>query len=244
MRSVLGCVLGAAFVFGAAPIASAADRMVMKAPPAAVANWSACYVGINGGYASAPKDWTFIDGTFVPVGSHTAKGWAAGGQIGCDWQVNSIWVLGARVMYDWADLTGSNIETAFTGHTVNTQVRGFGTAVARAGWQANPSLVFYVLGGLAWVHDKHWEANRTTGGIDGLGYTTRVGFDVGVGAEYLINPNWSVFVEYDYMGFGTRRVDLNLVVAPGIEQYDIKQSLQKVLVGLNWRWNSAGLGRW
>jgi outer membrane immunogenic protein len=241
MKKLLVAVI-ATTAFCGAP-ALAAD-MPVKAPPVApIFNWSGCYVGGNGGYGWANKDWTFVPN--IPVGSHTANGWTAGGQIGCDWQANPTWILGARVMYNWADLSGSNIETAFTGHTVNTQVRGFGTAVVRAGWQANPSWLFYGLGGLAWINDKHWEANRNTGLVEAIsGTITRFGFDVGVGAEYLINPNWSFFVEYDYMRFGTRRVDFAFVANPGIEQFDIRQNMQKILVGLNWRWSGLVQARY
>jgi outer membrane immunogenic protein len=241
-------LLATAIVIGTVQLACAADqpvkRMVTKAPPApatAALTWN-CYLGANGGYAWTHKDWVFEDG--VPQGSHRPEGGVVGGQIGCDWQVQPTWMVGFRVMYDWTDLKGSNIEAEFTGHTINTQVRGFGTAVVRAGWLVNPNLQFYVLGGLAWIHDKHWEANRTTGALEAFSDVTRFGYDVGAGAEFLFNPNWSVFVEYDYINVGTRRIDFTCPpCTSGIEQYDIKQDMQKILVGLNWRWTRAGWNR-
>ena len=49
-------------------------------------------------------------------------------------------------------------------------------------------------------------------------------------------PSWSVFLEYDFLGFGTRSVTF----APtgpttGPFAYDIRQNVQTVLVGLNYR---------
>lgn len=250
MRTKFASLLAATFVFGVTQAASAADiprgPMVTKAPPLApVMLWNGCYIGVNGGYGWAHKRGTIVEPGLdpEPAGSHTADGGVAGGQIGCDWQVNPTWVIGVRGMYDWASLRGSNVHPVFPDLAVHTKVNGFGTAVVRAGWLFSPNTMLYVLGGLAWVHDRH---HITEFGIEGANARkTRLGFDVGVGLEHMINPGWSLFVEYDYMGFGTKRINFATITGDVIP-VDVKQDVQKILVGLNWRWG-AGTGvaaRW
>jgi outer membrane immunogenic protein len=97
----------------AAGSASAAD-LPLKVPaplPAPGPNWTGCYIGGNGGAA-----WTnynealeAVNGTPFPIPFGTAAGSAAayGGQVGCDYQVNSNWVIGLRGMWDGTTAKGS-----------------------------------------------------------------------------------------------------------------------------------------
>jgi outer membrane immunogenic protein len=58
----------------------------------------------------------------------------------------------------------------------------------------------------------------------------------------MICPNWSVFLEYNYIGFGPKNV--SLVDAPGIAGpagiVAVKQDVQTAMVGVNWRLNWTG----
>jgi outer membrane immunogenic protein len=75
------------------------------------------------------------------------------------------------------------------------------------------------------------------GYIVALGANTKVGWTLGAGLEWaLYYSNWSLFLEYDYMNFGTSQVPFALTITPGgFFPLDIKQSVNMVLVGMNWR---------
>src|SRR5664280_2020110 len=202
MRRIV-LALASALSVGALQSASAADipAPVYKAPPAAVvvSNWTGCYIGINGGYGWGRKD--FSNDTVGDLGSHTATGGVAGGQAGCDYQTGP-WVFGIRGMFDWADLTGSNITPAGT-LVANTRVGSFATAVGRVGYTLMPNTLVYALGGFAWVRDQHWFT--TLDGVEIASTTVnRTGYDVGIGLEHMFAPGWSAFIEYDYLGFNCK----------------------------------------
>src|SRR3984893_10415293 len=183
--------------------ANAADlglRPTYKAPPPAMApvpyvSWTGCYLGANVGGAWANKSFSFNDeGTIVDEGSHRASGIAGGGQIGCDYQFASSWVIGIQGMFDGADLTGSNILPNDTSGTFSTKVRWFGSVTGRRGFLVGPSFLIYGKGGVAFVGDNHSFA--TTGvccGPRSTGDFARTGWDAGVGVEWMFAPSWSVW---------------------------------------------------
>jgi opacity protein-like surface antigen len=56
----------------------------------------------------------------------------------------------------------------------------------------------------------------------------------------MVAPNWSVTVQYDHMSFGTKSVGFQGVgFFPSFSE-DIRQHVQVVLVGLNYRFSSGG----
>jgi len=70
---------------------------------------------------------------------------------------------------------------------------------------------------------------------------------VGVGAEVLAFSNWSIFAEYNYLGFGTNRTTFTALPEPGDVgvpppfPLDIRQNVQMVVVGVNYRFHPLGL---
>jgi len=112
-KILLAGVAGIALVAGAP--AHAADLRARRPqpppPPPVVApvpvfSWTGCYIGANIGGAWAHKDFS-VNG--FDDGSHSASGIAGGGQIGCDYQFASNWLIGIQGMFDGADLTGDHI---------------------------------------------------------------------------------------------------------------------------------------
>jgi len=240
MRRIV-LALASALSVGALQSVSAADipAPVYKAPPAAVVtrNVAGCYVGINGGYGWAHKDFVDVAGGGASLGAHTADGWVAGGQVGCDYQTGP-WVFGIRGMFDWADMTGSHIDPAGT-TDINTRVRSFGTAVGRVGYTLSPNTLGYVLGGFAWARDRHWFT--TTGGVEtGHANLSRTGFNVGIGLEHMFAPGWSAFIEYDYIHCGCAAPVVPVPGAPPplTTEVDVKQNVSMVLVGVNYRFGA------
>src|SRR3954451_15332513 len=148
---VISC--SAILAIGAVMPASAAALPVkappMRAPPPAVAIWTGCYIGANGGGSWGEKD--YLDPLRVPpapLGSHDVKGWVGGGQVGCDYQTGP-WVIGVQGLFDGAGLTGSHLVPGAT-DVLDTRIRWFGTATARVGFAIENALL-YVKGGGAWV---------------------------------------------------------------------------------------------
>src|SRR6266536_3436233 len=155
-KILLAGVAGIALVAGAP--AHAADLRARRPPPpppppvvapVPVFSWTGCYIGANIGGAWAHKDFS-VNG--FDDGSHSASGIAGGGQIGCDYQFASNWLIGIQGMFDGADLTGDH---SFGDETFHTKVRWFGTVTGRLGFLVTPSFLIYGKGGVAFVGDHH-----------------------------------------------------------------------------------------
>jgi outer membrane immunogenic protein len=213
-----------------------------KAPPYAPVTWSGCYIGANAGGGWADKE--FRDPLTAPPTNllyHTANGGVGGGQIGCDVQFGRF-VFGLQGMLDAASLRGSHVPAD---DVFATRASWFATATARGGITVTPHLLAYVKGGAAWMRDRHTITDIATGLLEAEANVTRTGWTVGVGAEYLIAAGWSIFAEYNYMGFGTRRVTFTAFPEPGDPPpppfpLDIRQEVSIVTVGANYRFSTGG----
>ncbi len=143
------------------------------------------------------------------AGSHTATGVVGGGQIGCDYQFASNWVLGVQGMFNGADVHGDHLAPfSYNGtntETFSSKVDWFTTLTARLGYVVTPQTLLYVRGGAAWVHTKYSDVNQTGtvyNPFRGTASATRTGWTVGVGGEYKFSQHWSLFAEYNYADLG------------------------------------------
>jgi outer membrane immunogenic protein len=111
-------------------------------------------------------------------------------------------------------------------------VRWFDTLTGRVGYLVQPNLLFYAQGGAAWT-----QADLTV--FDGTGAhlgelsRNKTGWTVGGGVEWMFVPHWSVFLEYNFMGFGTRSA--TVVGCGGICAFSGKADIQNVLAGVNYK---------
>jgi outer membrane immunogenic protein len=219
----------------AADLPRKAPAYVPPAPPPYV--WTGCYVGANVGGA-----WANVEVTDVATGASASRGsnagFAGGGQIGCDYQMGS-WVIGFRNIFDGTSVNGSRTFTdplLFTGGgTVDTKVQWFDALTARGGYLVQPNLLFYVQGGAAWTQAKATAFNGIGAQLGSVSGNSNTGWTVGGGVEWMFVPHWSVFVEYNFMGFGTRS---NAFQACGLGRCDIfsaKADVQNALIGVNYR---------
>jgi len=217
-KLLLGTAMSLAMMGGA----SAAD-MYVKAAPAW--SWTGCYVGANGG-GGWGTDGAWTDAAGVVHGGQNFSGGLAGGQVGCDFQ-SGPFVFGVAGMFDWANLNGSAIDPFNTAFTASTRVKMLDTVTGRVGYAVNRAL-FYVDGGAAWSRtDRAFTPVCATCVTD---TKTASGWTVGVGLEYMFAPNFSGKVEYAYAGFPS------VTSAPDTANpYSIKQNINTVLVGLNFR---------
>ncbi len=216
--------------------ANAADLPV-KAPllaPAPVYNWTGCYIGGNGGGVWTDKNYTWTSQRGFPTtglnaGSLSADSGAFGGQVGCDYQLNNYFVVGIRGMVDGTNVTGSNVWPVASANSNGLKIGSFETVVAKAGVVPIPAVEFYVVVGAAFVQDQYSVLTAAT--VVGTASQTSAGVDVGGGFSWMFARNWDLFVEYDYMAFGTKNV---IESTYGL---NVEQNVSKVLVGIDYRFN-------
>jgi outer membrane immunogenic protein len=220
-------------------LAAASDlpqRPAYKAPimsPVPVYNWTGFYVGGNIGGA-----WGNIDATDVTTGatvSPTKSGFAGGFQVGYDWQAGP-WVFGIRNLFDGTSISGGATisDTYFTG-TVNSHLHWFDTLTGRVGYLVEPNVLLYGQGGAAWTSWDVTAFDSTGTQVGEISGGNRTGWTLGLGAEWMFLPHWSTFLEYNYMGFGTRSATTTACVAGNCAYISAKSNLQDVLVGINYK---------
>ena len=108
----------------------------------------------------------------------------------------------------------------------------FDTLAGRAGWLAQPNLLLYAQGGAAWTQAT-FTFNDPTGLNVGEVSRNKSGWTVGGCVEWMFVPHWSVFVEYNFLGFGTN--SSSVIACGGACILSGKADLQNVLVGLNYK---------
>ncbi len=220
-------------------VALAADlpqKPAYRAPmmaPAPVASWTGCYVGGNIGGAFGQVDATDVN-TGVSVSSNNS-GFAGGVQIGCDYQMGP-WVVGFRNMFDGTSLNKSTAfsDSLFSG-TADSHVTWFDTLTARGGYLLQPNVLLYAQGGAAWTQWNVKFNNSAGVQVGEIGNNSRTGWTIGGGVEWMFVPHWSVFLEYNFMGFGSRSATFTTCGLATCANVSGKADLQNVLVGVNYK---------
>jgi len=206
---------------------------LVYAPPI---RWTGCYVGGNIGGAWSSVDLSGVSGVDV---SATNSGFAGGGQIGCDYQWGSEarWVVGFRNLLDATSLSSSTTFSTvpFTGD-INSRTRWFDTLTARGGYLVTPQVLLYAQGGAAWTNT---DITFLTGSGAQVGEVSndRTGWTVGGGAEWMFAPHWSVFAEYNFIGFGTQSATFTGCSGTCVVNANAKADVQDVLAGVNYKFN-------
>jgi outer membrane immunogenic protein len=112
-----------------------------------------------------------------------------------------------------------------------------GTIAGRVGVAWDKTLLFGKAGG-AWVNDTYRVIDLASGGTVSAGDETRWGWMVGIGVERAFIDNWSLKIEYDFMGFGKNRVTLTcspvFCGVPTPVPEDIGQNISVVKAGINY----------
>jgi outer membrane immunogenic protein len=149
--------------------------------------------------------WGHVQGNDIVNGgtiSGSNAGVSGGGQIGCDYQVAE-WVFGIRNMIDATNLRSSTSLSPFG--TANGRTNWFDTLTAREGYLVQPNVLAYVQGGAAWTN-THVTFLNGAGVQVGEISNNRTGWTAGGGVEWMFAPHWSVFAEYNFMGFGSSNI--------------------------------------
>jgi outer membrane immunogenic protein len=93
--------------------------MPVKAEPVAPPmTWTGCYVGAGGGYGMWNQDHSLVSLAGVlesPRSTIGGRGWFGTAQVGCDYQFDQNWVIGAFVDGNWGSLRGDYSEPFVAG---------------------------------------------------------------------------------------------------------------------------------
>ncbi|MGJ4881305.1 MULTISPECIES: outer membrane protein [unclassified Bradyrhizobium] len=227
--------------------ASAADmaaRPYTKAPPmvAQILSWSGLYAGIQGGGGWGTSKETFL-GRFNAPGflgtqNYNTNGGFVGGVVGYNWQVDNV-VFGLEGDYHWADINGrSAVVNAGVGDTFFTKLTSFGDIKGRLGYAAGPAL-FFVSGGAAVGQLQH-RYDGVPGNVFSQN-TTRWGYTVGAGAEYMFAPNWSAKLEYNYLDFGKSTIQYS---AAALNRSEWKDTVHTVKAGLSYHFGGPVIAKY
>src|SRR5579862_391633 len=239
MRKIV--IAGVAFATLIVSPAFAAD-MAVKAPaytPQASPTWTGFYIGANGGYgwsqsstnADPFQNFTTATSVVPPFAiSQQLQGALAGVQLGYNWQIAPTWVVGLEGDFDGAGLNNSSQMvvldplggaggTATDGFMAHEDVQWLATARARLGYTWGPSML-YVTGGGAWegVKDSYLLSTDTaassvySASAGASATTTRSGWVVGGGWEWMITSNWMARLEYLHYGFNNSSSTLSIPV--------------------------------
>ncbi len=215
--------------------------------------WTGCYLGAHGGGAWERKDATdpvqlvqdSLSGGPVTVGATTvnlrSSGAVIGGQIGCDYQFSSNFVVGVEGAVSAGTLkTGSTLVALPAGNPgdfllVTARTDFIPTVTARLGY-AMDHWLFYIKGGGAWSNDKYSVTGSFTGiNFDAEGLGMRGGWTAGGGVEWAFTDDWSARLEYDFYEFGRQNVTMSDTVNAFAGPVSFKQASQMIKLGLNFR---------
>lgn len=217
-------LLGFATAMIAFPGAQAADDLI----PAAQSShdWTGFYIGGQIGGAWSDGTLTFFDsGPPPPVNNMSDSGFAGGGRVGYDFQVDQ-WVLGAVADINATDLSDSNV-IPFANNSYDVDY--VGSVRGRVGYLVSDSFLAYATGGWAYASVDYTNQflNWPTQTIS----TTMDGYIVGAGVEWAATDMVSAFTEYTYADYGSNTTASTPVFAAHRFELDAHQ----VVLGLSIR---------
>lgn len=218
-----------------AALVSAAAPGPAAAPPY---NWTGFYIGANVGGAFATGSYTDTL-TGESLGSGKSESFIGGGQVGYNYQTGIV-VLGVEAMFDGFALTSGAWPGSIGGDTLqnSARVNWMTTVAGRIGVASSSAdhWLFYAKGGAGWA-DASSGLNDLTAGTTATTTATRDGWLAGVGVELAFAPNWTMKLEYDYLGLGNYSVASP--IAPGDTFNVTSNNIQTITLGFNYLLNSG-----
>lgn len=164
-------------------------------------NWSGIYTGVFGGY-----DWANADAT----GGADIDGWNGGVFAGVNRQ-NGVLVYGVE-----GDIGLSGADATVAGTTVDKGV--FGSVRARAGYDANPFLIY----GTAGVAAAKGKISAAAGSDSNIHY----GWTAGAGVDTKLTDNVFGRVEYRYSDYGSKNYTIGGgTVSSGFTEHSVRAGI-------------------
>lgn len=191
-------------------------------------NWTGFYFGVQAGINFEPDTDgglefdSDLDGNYgdnVPFGSpdnaapnafrrnfdhEFDEALSFGVHVGYDRQVNTKWVIGGILDYNFTNIeeTQSGFSSTPAFYKEERTIENLATLRARAGYLVSDSTLIYVTGGLAYGDPEYRFNSNNPNGTSRGDIDSDFGFVLGVGMETRLNQNWSLGVEYLYTNFG------------------------------------------
>jgi outer membrane immunogenic protein len=239
--------------------------------PVRVYSWTGCYLGGQLGGAFADNKSTGQFAGFFFNENNSASAVVVGGQVGCDLQFARNWVIGAQIDGAWTNLGASEAlagSATVPGGTLglsgnlNFKTNVIATATGRIGYAVNFDSIaglFYLKGGAAFINNdtSTFGALATftpTCAVPPCGSTSgavnfnapsgsRWGWAIGVGTEWAVIDNWSVFAEWNYLNFGTQTLTFT-DASLGSSTVSVKQQINELKLGINYRFGNPLPGQY
>jgi outer membrane immunogenic protein len=199
-------IVGAVSALALSSAADAADMYRAEGPGGykdgpyvPVATWTGFYVGghIGGAWSETKFTDYAAGGSVFQKGKFEPSGVIGGAQVGYNFQYGNV-VFGGEVDLGGVDRSASR---SFTGALLPKYSQDgslYGDFTGRIGYAFDRVLV-YAKGGGAFI-DNEYKVSYSTPSTYTKG-DTLWGWTVGGGAEYMVNPTWSVKVEYQHFDF-------------------------------------------
>jgi opacity protein-like surface antigen len=213
---------GAVLIALSASVAANAADMAVKALPLPEPpyNWSGAYIGANFGGAWTSGSLNIPNNNFYGGLSEFIGGIQAGYNI----QAGHI-LFGVEGEFDGATFGHPALPTPTLG---SVRQNWIGTVAGRVGLVADRWLVYGKFGG-GWVNSN---AILNFPGVSWSGSNTSSGWLAGVGLEYGFKSNWTVRLEYDYLGLANW-------TSPTVPSISLNRDLQMVKAGINYKFVSG-----
>ena len=221
-------------------LTSAAVPAGLEAPASASQTsfgWTSCYGGAQAGGGFGQIGLSDTHRLRAPGLSDTfdASGYTLGGQFGCDYQFVPNWVLGIEGGAAGGNIGGSTT-FALTGipgdsATFKETTELLTSVTGRVGYAWDRWLL-YAKGGAAWASNRY-SALDSVPAYNFQGSETRFGWTAGGGIEWALWNDWSLRLEYDYYGFGTKGMTFINSINANTGPENISQTIQAIKLGMN-----------
>ena len=250
-------IAAAAALLATSTLASAADLAVKARPiaaPAPIWNWTGFYIGAHVGAGWGETESTLtgfavpaipiaINNLGIPFSQTSRSGFLGGVQAGYNWQAG--WaVIGVQGDFAGADIKGTS--PCMVALSCTTKTDWLATVSGRLGAVVLARGLVYAKGGAAWVNST--PSVGLPGGLLGPAVdltsreTTHFGWLVGLGTEWQITPNWTAFIEYNYLQFD--RKNETFTINPALTggalvnvNADLRNTLSIAKVGVNYKFD-------
>jgi outer membrane immunogenic protein len=240
MKRLLLASAAAIALFAPGTSLRAAD-MAVKAPPLPYVpppfNWTGFYVGGNIGAGAVTG--TLFDSAgvgIVDVGGRAE--FIGGGQIGYNWQFSPNWVFGVEWFFDGiaSNNNGGIVVSPVTGDLLAGSARAdwVTTITGRIGITGPTAdhWMWYTKGGWGWVNTQGTVADLTVPASVSFSNTTG-GWVWGTGVEWAFAQNWTLKVEYQFIGLDN--VSVGGVLRDSLSVQNA--NFQSVTLGINYLFN-------
>jgi outer membrane immunogenic protein len=237
LAGVAGTISVIALALTSSNVASAADlpaeSYVAPVTSPTVYDWTGFYGGVHLGYGFGDKDWDRIlgaggAGPASGIVDYDVDGILGGIQAGYNHQIGSF-VFGAEGEISLTGIDGSS-SNSLSGLPHSSEINWLGSLTGRVG-MAFSQMLLYAEGGVAFADEDHQHTSGCCGVLSGD--ESRIGWLIGGGAEYAVNQQWSIDLEYNYIDFGDE--DISLSSAAGTGRFSIDQNLHLLKIGANFR---------